>query len=104
MHPCFPKSLASLVVLAGFVLLHSFPFVSRAHAGCGCDKPPPALAEVRPNVTYAGMPVTLFHASLQSGQSYDVTFTSGITGAFVGKKLSLSGATEVHYDTALRGE
>jgi hypothetical protein len=49
-------------------------------AGCGCDKPPPPLATVRPYVTYAGSDVTLFHPALQPGRTYTVTFTSGITG------------------------
>jgi hypothetical protein len=49
-------------------------------AGCGCTKPPPALASVRPNVTYAGQDVTVFHAALQAGQLYTVTFNSGISG------------------------
>jgi hypothetical protein len=47
-----------------------------AHAGCGCDKPPPAPASVRPNVTYGGRPVTLFSSNLQLGVTYNVTFTS----------------------------
>ena len=51
-----------------------------AAAGCGCQKPPPPVAEVRPNVTYAGAPVTLFSASLVEGEDYDVTFTSSATG------------------------
>lgn len=46
------------------------------HAGCGCDKPPPAPAAVRPNATYAGMPVTLFNSGLVTGQAYTVTFTA----------------------------
>lgn len=67
------------------VLITTFLFgpLPLARAGCGCDKPPPALAEVRPNATYAGTDVTLFHSTLQSGQAYDVTFTSGITGESV---------------------
>jgi hypothetical protein len=52
-------------------------------AGCGCDKPPPVLAEIRPNATYAETEVTLFHPDLQSGQDYTVTFTSGTTGESV---------------------
>ena len=39
-------------------------------AGCGCDKPPPEPAAVRPQATYAGTEVTLFHSDLQSGQDY----------------------------------
>ncbi|MBI3300824.1 MAG: hypothetical protein HYZ72_01910, partial [Deltaproteobacteria bacterium] len=51
-----------------------------AQAGCGCEKLPPPPAAVRPNATYAGAEVTLFHASLVSEQAYTVLFTSGITG------------------------
>jgi hypothetical protein len=47
-----------------------------AHAGCGCTKPAPAPAAVRPNVTYSGQPVTVFHSNLVTGGSYTVTFTS----------------------------
>lgn len=56
------------------VLALSNPFT--AQAGCGCEKPPPAPASVRPNVTYGGMPVSLFHAQFQAGVTYNVTFTS----------------------------
>src|SRR5881275_595170 len=55
-------------------------FARSAEAGCGCQKPPPPVAEVRPNVTYAGTPVTLFGSSLVEGDDYDVTFTSSATG------------------------
>jgi hypothetical protein len=47
-----------------------------ARAGCGCTKPAPPPAAVRPNVTYGGLPVTLFHASLAPGASYMVSFTA----------------------------
>jgi hypothetical protein len=47
-----------------------------AQAGCGCEKPPPAAASVRPNATYAGQPVTLFHSSFQPGVTYNVTFAA----------------------------
>jgi len=52
-----------------------------AHAGCGCQKPPPPPAAVRPNVTYAGTPVTFFGGALQAGQQYRVTFASGTSAA-----------------------
>lgn len=65
------------VVLLSVACLQSPP---SAQAGCGCDKAPPAPAAVRPHATYAGMDVTIFDASLQSEQTYEVTFTSGITG------------------------
>jgi hypothetical protein len=51
-----------------------------AQGGCGCDKPPPPPAQVRPAVAYAGAPVALFSSAFQVGAAYTVTFTSGITG------------------------
>ena len=75
-HPISWLSGVAFVVATFFVLI--MPTLSEA--GCGCEKPPPVIAEIRPHVTYAGMPVTLFHPNLQPGQEYEVTFTSGITG------------------------
>src|SRR5436309_5742645 len=43
-----------------------------AYGGCGCQKPPPDLASVRPNATYVGAKVTLFSRSFQVGQVYSV--------------------------------
>jgi len=61
-------------VAAALVALALTCLPVRAEAGCGCEKPPPKPAQVRPQVTYAGMPVTLFSSALVAGQSYDVTF------------------------------
>ncbi len=70
-----PSSLFSTVTaLLTAALLLATPL--SAQAGCGCEKPPPAPASVRPNATYSGMPVTLFHSSLVIGQNYTVTFTA----------------------------
>lgn len=68
--------LALLPVLAGDV----------ARAGCGCEKPPPPPAAVRPAVTWPGRDVTLFHASLVAGESYQVRFVPGPAGG--SKELS----------------
>jgi hypothetical protein len=56
-------------------------FAAPASAGCGCEKPPPVPAEIRPRATYAGAPVTLFAPALQEGRSYAVEFVAGTTGA-----------------------
>jgi hypothetical protein len=50
-------------------------------AGCGCDKPPPPRAEVRPFVASPGQRVTLFHETLEPGRRYEVEFVSSLTGA-----------------------
>ena len=79
------KRLLPLGVLTSYLLsLFVLGYANPAWAGCGCDKLPPELAEVRPNVTYAGSEVTLFHPSLQTGQAYQVIFQSGTTGKKVG--------------------
>lgn len=49
-----------------------------ARAGCGCEKPPPPPAAVRPAVTWPGQDVTFFHADLEAGASYRVRFVSGV--------------------------
>ncbi len=67
-----------------------------AHAGCGCQKPPPPPAALRPNVTYAGTPVTFFGSALQAGQPYLVTFTSGTTAG----TASVTAAAVVKRDLA----
>lgn len=59
--------LAALVVLAS---------ATPAEAGCGCDKPPPPRATVRPFVGYEDLRITLFDDRLEDGRRYDVKFTS----------------------------
>ncbi len=40
-----------------------------AQAGCGCAKPPPPPAAVRPNVAYAGSPITIFSRTSATSSS-----------------------------------
>jgi hypothetical protein len=62
--------------------LHTLPAVSLAllvapgpgEAGCGCDKPPPVMAQVRPAFASPGDEVTLFSSELQAGVPYRVRF------------------------------
>jgi hypothetical protein len=49
-------------------------------AGCGCQKPPPARAAIRPFAGYVDQDVTVFDDRLVAGQSYDVRFLSGADG------------------------
>jgi hypothetical protein len=63
----------SLVAITAMAFFGRLP---AADAGCGCDKPPPVPAAVRPAATYAGAAVTLFHPALVVGQRYRVRFTS----------------------------
>jgi hypothetical protein len=75
--PSAPALLAALVALPALVPARP------ARAGCGCEKPPPPPAEVRPSVAYVGAPVTLFSPHFVAGQAYTVTFTPGVGGAAV---------------------
>lgn len=77
-----PYRLSSWRLFALVMSVFALGMVSQptlSNAGCGCEKPPPAPASVRPSVTYQGMPVTLIHSSLIVGQTYNVTF-SPMTG------------------------
>jgi hypothetical protein len=49
---------------------------SLAQAFCGCDKPPPARAAIRPAFGYPDQLVTLFDERLEPGTRYRVVFTS----------------------------
>jgi hypothetical protein len=64
----------SMIVLAAaaLVALRSDP----AAAGCGCNKPPPAAAIVRPTFASPGDTVTFFPPENKSGR-YDVRFFTG---------------------------
>jgi hypothetical protein len=63
--------LAFLIAVLGLV---AGPMTVRA--GCGCDKPPPPRAVVRPFVGHAGQLITIFDDRLQPGRSYRVEFRS----------------------------
>lgn len=63
----------AVIAVAGLAVAMS----TRAHAGCGCDKPPPVVAPVRPAFASPGGAVTLFHPALVDGVVYDVEFTQG---------------------------
>jgi len=68
-----PVRLTALALVAGGALLLSPP---PSDAGCGCDKPPPPIAAVRPFVTWEGGTITLFDARLVPGTAYRVHFDS----------------------------
>lgn len=78
----------TLAATAALVALLSLP-AARAHAGCGCDKPPPPLAAIRPAFASPGGTVTLFAPGLQKNQLYSVTFTNGTSTATVSGTATL---------------
>ena len=76
-----------------------------ADAGCGCDKPPPPLAAVRPFVGFVDSKVTLFDARLVPGQRYNVQFIPRSNGGgdwSRGKAKSVRDFTDGQYRNALR--
>ena len=71
MRTLFSQTMTVTAFLANLFLLGQ---PAPALAGCGCDKPPPAPAAVIPNVAFTGLSISLFHDSLQVGESWEVVF------------------------------
>ena len=67
MRTSFGSTLLALIALGA---------APRAYGFCGCDKPPPPLANVRPFVGYPDQTITLFDDRLVPGSQYTVQFTS----------------------------
>jgi hypothetical protein len=73
MHSSSTVALTLAAVLAASV-------ATPAWAGCGCDKPAPPRAAIRPFVAAPSQSITLFNSSLEDGVTYDVSFESqGVT-------------------------
>ena len=60
-------ALACALTLAG---------ASDLRAACGCDKPPPPRANVRPFMAYPDQTITIFDDRLQPGRRYTALFTA----------------------------
>ena len=69
------------LVLLGVLGALGTPHV--ADAGCGCAKPPPPRAAVRPFVAWPNETITLFNDQLVPGQIYNVRFRSSVAHAVV---------------------
>jgi hypothetical protein len=69
MHTSSTASLTLAALLAASI-------AAPAWAGCGCDKPAPPHAAIRPFVAAARQSVTLFNPALEDGVTYDVAFES----------------------------
>lgn len=66
-----------VIILSAIALLRS---AAPAVAGCGCDKPPPPRAAIRPFVGYPDQKISIFDDRLQPTQKYDVLFESTVGG------------------------
>lgn len=66
----------SLMIMASAIVAMAALRTVPADAGCGCNKPPPTAALVRPAFASPGDTVTLFPPDNRSGE-YDVEFKNG---------------------------
>lgn len=71
-------------MLGALMALAAGPVAGPAEAGCGCDKPPPPRASVRPFVASPDQYITIFDPALNDGRYYDVFFETGGVGTNVG--------------------
>jgi len=102
-----PSRVVAIVI---FVVAASSLLEARlAAAGCGCKKAPPAVAYVRPSVTWSGAPLNLFHEKLAPGSAYRVRFTSSsgttaeVVGTAVDRRDLADGAVKTHLTVAVPG-
>jgi hypothetical protein len=72
------RTMSLRFALAIFAAAASLP--PAAHGGCGCDKPPPPRAAVRPFAGHANQVITLFNDHLIDGVRYTVVFESAVDG------------------------
>jgi hypothetical protein len=73
------------------VMLASVP----ARAGCGCQKPPPPLAQIRPAFASPGDELSIFTPDVETGRSYMVMFIGSD-----GMTVSAAGVATVRRDFA----
>ncbi len=68
---------SAIAVVVAFVVV---ALARMADAGCGCDKPPPPRAAIRPFVAHENQSIDLFDPALVPGEKYDVLF-QGMDGS-----------------------
>jgi uncharacterized membrane protein YgcG len=87
------------LVASALVLAAMLAHTATAEAGCGCNKPPPPTADVRPAFAPPGYNVTLFSPQFVAGTSYTVRFggsgNGDVTGTAVLKRDLADGAQKV---------
>jgi hypothetical protein len=66
---------STLGIAAMTAMMVSAAALDDARAGCGCEKAPPALADVRPHMSWPGRDVTIFDSRLVPGETLEVRFS-----------------------------
>jgi len=74
-------SVRRALAITGVIAALGLAAATAAEAGCGCQKPPPPRAAVRPFVGHVDQMITLFDDRLAPGQRYDVRFVSTVDGS-----------------------
>jgi hypothetical protein len=75
------RTIGRTLLALAFPLLAAAPLLpAPASAGCGCDKPAPPRAAIRPFVGYPDQTISLFDERLADGGRYWVRFTSTVDG------------------------
>lgn len=69
------------VVHLAIGLVALLAFGDPVRAGCGCDKPPPPRATVRPFVGFSGQPIAIIDERLAVGGDYEVSFEPLVGGS-----------------------
>jgi hypothetical protein len=67
------KTAAMIGMIGALLLLPTY-----SDAGCGCNKPPPPVAGIRPFVAHADQTITLFGSNIREGKKYDVQFVNTV--------------------------
>jgi len=73
------RTRVAFTLAAAALLMRAIP----ADAGCGCNKPPPPAAVIRPAFASPGDSVTLFDATIRAGKAYTVRFGNSTNGVAV---------------------
>src|SRR5262249_23377512 len=74
-------SVRRALAITGVIAALGLAAATAAEAGCGCQKPPPPRAAVRPFVGHGDQMITLFDDRLAPGQRYDVRFVPTADGS-----------------------
>src|SRR5690349_20152739 len=72
-------SMRTVLIAVTLAVAGSLTQTGAVEAGCGCNKPPPPSASIRPAFASPGNTVTLFSAQFVPGTKYTVQFVGMTT-------------------------